>query len=406
VKVPISDGFQRCLDSSTLTSYGMSKRSLISRYAQLLLEAKSTIRQINLTTLREKLQSQTPPIVIDVREVDEWMRGHIPGAHHIPASTMAQKIDSIVPDRSSPVVTFCGRGARAAFAALELQNLGYNNVVAADPGFLEWRALGLPVETPNLFSGAQVDRYARHLRLSEIGAEGQKRLMKARALVVGAGGLGAPALQYLAAAGLGTIGIMDDDDVAISNLQRQVIHGERHLGVPKVESAKAFIANLNSDVAVESLPERLSAENVDAVLNRGWDVILDGMDNFEGRYILNDAAAQRGIPLVHGAVHRFDGQITTLHPPHGPCYRCFHPSPPPAGLSPSCEEAGVLGVLPGVIGLLQATEALKVLLGIGNTLVGRVLHYDALNMQFRSIALARQESCPGCQHAPTAPAHR
>jgi len=308
---------------------------------------------------------------------------------------------SRLPDKDAKIVTICAAGIRSAFAAKVLQELGYTNVESANPGFNQWKDQGLPTTQPFAFTDAQLNRYSRHLLLPEVGEQGQAKLLQGRVLLLGAGGLGSPAALYLAAAGVGTIGIVDGDTVDESNLQRQVLHGLDRVGEPKVESGKRTIENLNPDVNVIAFNERLTRQNVDRIFDQDWDVIVDGLDNFATRYLVNDASVWKDIPVVHGSIFRFDGQVTTFWPRHGPCYRCLYPEPPPPHLAPSCAEAGVLGVLPGAIGTLQATEAVKIVLERGDPLVGRLLQYDSLQMQFRTFKLRRNKDCQVCGDHPT-----
>jgi molybdopterin/thiamine biosynthesis adenylyltransferase/rhodanese-related sulfurtransferase len=370
-------------------------------YSDLLVEVKGAVRQLSLEDLHAKLASKEPMTLVDVREKDEWRQGFIPGALHLPRGFLEMQAESKLPDKSAPIVVYCAGGVRSAFAARTLADLGYSNVLSANPGFVRWKDSGLPVEKPADLTAAQLDRYSRHLLLPEVGEKGQEKLLKARVLMLGAGGLGAPAGLYLAAAGIGTLGIVDNDVVEASNLQRQVIHGTDRVGTSKVLSAKKTIENLNPDVQVQVFDERLNSSNIDRIFDQGWDVIVDGLDNFPTRYLVNDASVWKKIPVVHGSIFRFDGQVTTFWPHKGPCYRCLYPEPPPAHLAPSCAEAGVLGILPGVVGSIQATEAIKIVLGAGEPLVGRLLTYDSLKMQFRTLRLRRDKDCPVCGDAPT-----
>jgi molybdopterin/thiamine biosynthesis adenylyltransferase len=290
---------------------------------------------------------------------------------------------------------------RSVFAVKTLVDLGYSNVVSANPGFVRWKDLKYPIEEPVQLTPAQLDRYSRHILLPEVGERGQEKLLQARVLMLGAGGLGAPAGLYLAAAGVGTLGIVDADVVDASNLQRQIIHATSRVGTPKVESAEKAMRDLNPDVKVVKFEERLTSENVDRIFGQGWDAIVDGCDNFPTRYLVNDASLFHDIPVIHGSIFRFDGQVTTFMPHVGPCYRCLYPEPPPPHLAPSCAEAGVLGILPGIIGTLQATEAIKLILGQGDPLVGRLLTYDSLRMTFRTLKLRRDKHCPACGENPS-----
>jgi len=370
-------------------------------YADLLLEVNERVTQVSLEELRARQERGEKFVLVDVREKDEWRQGHIPGSIHIPRGFLEMQAASRLPKKDARIVTICAAGIRSAFAAKVLDDLGYTNVETANPGFVQWKDRGFPVETPFAFTDAQLDRYSRHLLLPEVGESGQQKLLEGRVLLLGAGGLGSPAALYLAAAGVGKLGIIDADTVDASNLQRQIIHGLDRVGQSKVKSAAQSIANLNPDVEVITFDERLVSTNVDRVFDHGWDVIVDGLDNFPTRYLVNDASVFKGIPVVHGSIFRFDGQVTTFWPGKGPCYRCLYPEPPPAHLAPSCAEAGVLGVLPGMIGVAQATEAVKILLGQGEPLVGRLLQYDSLKMEFRTFKLRRNTHCPVCGDEPT-----
>jgi molybdopterin/thiamine biosynthesis adenylyltransferase len=318
-----------------------------------------------------------------------------------PRGFLEMQAEQKLPDKNARIITYCAGGIRSAFAAKVLQDLGYKHVESANPGFVRWKDMRYPMETPPDLTPAQLDRYARHIMLPEVGETGQEKLLKARVLCLGAGGLGSPAALYLAAAGVGTLGLIDADVVDASNLQRQILHGTSTVGVPKVESGRQRLADLNPDVNVVAFEERLTSDNVDRVLDHGWDVIVDGLDNFPTRYLINDASIWKDIPVVHGSIFRFDGQVTTFVPKQGPCYRCLYPEPPPAHLAPSCAEAGVLGVLPGIIGTIQATEAVKLILGQGKPLNGRLLMYDSLGMGFRTLKLRRDPECPVCGEKPT-----
>jgi molybdopterin/thiamine biosynthesis adenylyltransferase/rhodanese-related sulfurtransferase len=359
-----------------------------------------SVREIDVEEARERLEDGDAALV-DVREVPEWSEGHLTGAVLVPPATVRDEIGSVVPDRSTPVILYCRSGKRSADAAKTLHELGYSDVVSVAGGILDWKEHGFPVEIPSSAEDERRRRYSRHLLIPEVGAEGQQKLLNARVLLIGAGGLGSPAALYLAAAGVGTLGIVDDDAVDETNLQRQIIHSTDRLGDPKGESAKRTIEALNPDVDVELFPERLTSENADRILGEGWDVIVDGADNFPTRYLLNDAAVWHDIPVVHGSIFRFEGQATVFKPGDGPCYRCLFPEPPPPELAPSCAEGGVLGVLPGIVGSLQANEALKLVLGIGEPLVGRLLLVDALATSFTEISLRRDPDCPVCGKSPT-----
>ncbi len=369
-------------------------------YRELLNEVKTEIEEIDASTAAALVESPDA-VFVDVRERDEWDEGHIPGAIHVPRGNLESRIENAVTDRSARIVLYCASGARSAFAAKTLEELGYDDVASLAGGFTDWKRNGFPTQLPQGLGEEQRRRYSRHLLIPEVGEEGQLRLLEARILLIGAGGLGSPASLYLAAAGVGTLGIVDDDTVDATNLQRQIVHSTDRLGDSKAESAKQTIEALNPDVTVKTYRERLTSENADRILGEGWDVIVDGADNFPTRYLLNDASVWHGIPVVHGSIYRFEGQVTVFKAKEGPCYRCLFPQPPPPELAPSCAEGGVLGVLPGVIGSIQANEALKLALGIGEPLVGRLLLFDALAASFTEVSLRRDPACPVCGDTPT-----
>ena len=373
----------------------------MATYRELLARVKEEIDEISTIEAHERLESSESPLFVDVREPDEWEEGHVPGAIYTGRGRLEQRIEGLVPDKSRSLVVYCSAGSRSAFAAKALGELGYENVVNLAGGFADWKRNGFEVTIPRVLSPEQRSRYSRHLLIPEVGEEGQQRLLDARVLLVGAGGLGSPASLYLAAAGVGTLGIVDDDVVDESNLQRQIAHSTLRLGDPKVESARDTLTALNPDVKVKTFNERLSSENIDRILAEGWDVIVDGADNFPTRYLVNDAAVWHGIPVVHGSIYRFEGQATVFQPGEGPCYRCLFPTPPPPELAPSCAEGGVLGVLPGVIGSIQANEAIKLVAEIGEPLVGRLLLFDSLSATFTEVALRRDPDCPVCGEHPS-----
>ncbi len=370
-------------------------------YSDLLSEVKSQVRPVSLDEIKRRLEAREDYVLVDVREKDEVRQGFIPGAVHVPRGFLEMQAEQRLPNKGAKLVVYCAGGVRSAFAAKSLVELGYQHVESANPGFVRWKDLGYPVEKPPELTPEQLDRYSRHLLLPEVGEKGQEKLLRARVLLLGAGGLGSPAALYLAAAGVGTLGIIDNDVVDASNLQRQILHGTAKVGVPKVESGAERIRDLNPDVNVVPFRERLTSENVDRIFDHGWDVVVDGLDNFPTRYLVNDASVWKNVPVVHGSIFRFDGQVTTFWPKKGPCYRCLYPEPPPPHLAPSCAEAGVLGVLPGIVGTIQATEAIKIILGQGDPLVGRLLTYESLKMQFRTLKLRRDPSCPVCSDSPT-----
>ena len=365
------------------------------------MHAKPDVAEIDAVSVAARLAEATPPLLVDVREQYEWDDARIDGAVHVPLAHLEARIGEVAPDRARPIVLYCASGVRSALGAETLTRLGYAEVASLAGGIVEWHRVGLPSVAEVELTDAQRRRYSRHLLLPEVGVEGQRRLLEARILLIGAGGLGSPAALYLAAAGVGTLGIVDDDVVDETNLQRQILHSTERLGEPKSDSARATIEALNPDVDVRTFDERLSAATVERVLAEGWDVIVDGADNFPTRYLVNDAGVWHRIPVVHGSIYRFEGQATVFAPPAGPCYRCLFPEPPPPELAPSCAEGGVLGVLPGVIGSLQATEALKLVLGTGEPLVGRLLLYDAGAASFSEVRVRRDPSCPVCGDQPT-----
>jgi molybdopterin/thiamine biosynthesis adenylyltransferase/rhodanese-related sulfurtransferase len=367
-------------------------------YREILQQVKAEIDEISA---RDAAALADPPLFLDVRERDEWDEGHIPGALHLPRGNLESRVEQLAPERDRRIVVYCAGGSRSAFAARTLRELGYGDVQSLVGGYTDWKRSGFPTQLPRSLGAEQRARYSRHLLIPEVGEEGQAKLLDSRILLVGAGGLGSPASLYLAAAGIGRIGIVDEDVVDASNLQRQIVHSTERLGEPKVASAKRTIEALNPDVEVVAYQERLTSENVDRILADGWDVIVDGADNFPTRYLVNDASVWHDVPVVHGSIYRFEGQVTVFQPNDGPCYRCLFPTPPPPELAPSCAEGGVLGVLPGIIGSLQANEALKLALGAGDTLVGRLLLFDALEPSFTEVKLRRDPACPVCGESPT-----
>ena len=339
-------------------------------------------------------------VLVDVRETDEWDAGHLPGARHVPRGHLESRIEGAAPDRSQRVVLYCASGNRSALAAHTLRDqLGYEHVESLTGGITLWKDRGYEVEVPRALTKEQRERYSRHLLVPEIGLEGQTKLLDAKVLLLGAGGLGSPTALYLAAAGVGTLGIVDDDDVDLSNLQRQVIHTTDGIGTAKVDSAERAVRELNPDVHVVKYKTRLDASNIMDIIP-GYDVIVDGVDNFPTRYLLNDATVRLQIPVVSASILGFDGQLSVFKPYDGPCYRCLYPVPPPAELAPSCGANGVLGVLPGTMGLLQATEVVKLVVGAGEPLIGRLLLYEALGATFTELKVRRDPECPICSRPP------
>ena len=345
-------------------------------------------------------QNGNGAVIVDVREQQEFEESHLPGALHVPRGHLESRIEGAARDRSQRVVLYCASGNRSALAAKTLQDeLGYENVESMTGGITLWKDRGFDVEVPRRLSDEQRERYSRHLLVPEIGIEGQLKLLDAKVLLLGAGGLGSPTALYLAAAGVGTLGIVDDDEVDLSNLQRQIIHSNDRVGVAKVDSAEEAISGLNPDVEVVKYQTRLDASNIMEIIE-GYDVIVDGVDNFPTRYLLNDASVRLKIPVVSASILGFDGQLSVFAPYEGPCYRCLYPTPPPAELAPSCGANGVLGALPGVMGVLQAIEVVKLVTGAGEPLIGRLLLYEALSTQFTDLKLRRDPECPICSRDP------
>jgi molybdopterin/thiamine biosynthesis adenylyltransferase/rhodanese-related sulfurtransferase len=366
--------------------------------ADLLRQVKSEIDEIDPSQVNELLQEGVT--IIDVREAEELASGLLPGAKHVPRSYLETRIEGIVPDRSAHVILYCASGNRSAYGARTLRDdLGYEQVESMTGGIALWKDRGYEVDVPRTLTAEQRDRYSRHLLIPEIGTDGQQKLLDAKVLLLGAGGLGSPTALYLAAAGVGTLGIVDDDTVDLSNLQRQVIHSTQRVGIPKVDSAEESIHALNPDVNVVKYPVRLDASNIMEIIE-GYDVIVDGVDNFPTRYLLNDATVRLRIPVVSASILGFDGQLSVFKPYEGPCYRCLFREPPPAELAPSCGANGVLGVLPGTMGLLQATEVVKLILGIGDPAIGRLLLYDALAATLTEVKVHRDPECPICSRPP------
>jgi len=367
----------------------------VPTFDALLRELRTQIPEVEPTALTGELGHARAPALIDVREADEHAQGTIPGAVHIPRGFLELRIERAVPDRERPVVLYCQGGTRSLLAGRSLAELGYTQVRSLAGGFTAWKRAGLPWAQPLALRPDQEARYSRHTLIPEVGVAGQLALLGAKILCIGAGGLGSPSSMYLAAAGVGTLGMIDDDVVDASNLQRQILHATDRVGVPKVDSAETTLRGLNPDVKVHKHRTRITAANA-VELIAPYDVVIDGADNFATRYLVNDVALRLGKPVVHASIFRFEGQITVFPAQGSPCYRCLYPQPPPPEEAPSCAEAGVLGVLPGIMGVLQATEAIKLVLGIGDTLAGRLLVYDALKTRFRELKLRRDPACPTC----------
>ena len=367
--------------------------------AEVIRKIRSQVEEVDPSEVREHLGNGV--VLVDVRESEEWDAGHIPGAKHVPRGYLESRIEGAVKDRDQRVVLYCASGQRSALAANTLrEQLGYENVASMNGGITLWKDRGYDVEVPKSLTKEQRERYSRHILVPEIGLEGQTKLLEAKVLLLGAGGLGSPTALYLAAAGVGTLGIVDDDEVDLSNLQRQVIHTTDRIGVPKVDSAEESVKAINPDVNVVKYKTRLDASNIMDIIP-GYDVIVDGVDNFPTRYLLNDATVRLGIPVVSASILGFDGQLSVFKPHDGPCYRCLYPVPPPADMAPSCGANGVLGVLPGTMGLLQATEVIKLVTGAGEPLVGRLLLYEALGATFTELKVRRDPECEICSKDPS-----
>lgn len=368
---------------------------MATTFRELLATVKKGIREISVDEVKKLIDSKAKVKLVDVREGEEYSAGRLPGAISVPRGFLEIRIEDKA-GRDEQVILYCAAGTRSALAAKTLADMGYQNVVSMTGGYNRWHDAAYPTDKPFNLTPSQKERYRRHLSIPEVGEEGQAKLLKSKVLMMGAGGLGSPAALYLAAAGVGTLGIIDMDVVDLSNLQRQILHSHEREGMPKTASAAEAIAALNPDVKVVPFQERLTSDNVSRILE-GFDLVLDGGDNFPTRYLLNDACVLHNKPNIHGSIYRFEGQVTTFVPRQGPCYRCLYPQPPPAELAPSCAEAGVLGVLPGVIGLFQAIEALKLIVGFGQPLVGRLLTFDALSTSFSTLKLRRDPTCPVCR---------
>lgn len=367
---------------------------------QLMDEARQQVPECGIDDVRQHIANGRAITLLDVREKEEYREGHLAGAVAIPRGFLELRVEEVIPDTTTPIVAYCGSGARSLLAGKLLKEMGYRDVVSMAGGFSAWKAAGHPWVQDRQFTAEQLTRYSRHFLLPEVGEAGQAKLLDARVLLVGAGGLGSPAAYYLAAAGVGTLGIVDHDVVDLSNLQRQILHANDRIGMPKVESARQTLTALNPDVTVVGHRERLSSENIMRLI-ADYDIIVDGCDNFPTRYLINDACVMAGKPNVHGSIFQFEGQATVFYPGKGPCYRCLFPEPPPPGAAPSCQEAGVLGVLPGLVGCVQALEAIKLILDAGRPLIGRMVYFDTLSMEPRIHKLRRDPHCPVCGPHPT-----
>lgn len=373
---------------------------MASDFRSYLSDVKKTITETTPAELKQWLDKKEDLLLVDVREKEEQKNGVIPGAHLIPRSFLEMKIEDLETHRHRKIVLYCAGGTRSALSAASIKHLGYSNVISLAGGYGAWQHQGFPIEQRASLTESQRARYTRHLILPEVGEAGQIKLLQSRVLIIGAGGLGSPAALYLAAAGVGTIGIIDNDVVDQSNLQRQILHNEKTVGIPKVESAMQTLNALNPDAKVIPFNTRLTSTNIREILDQ-FDIIVNGCDNFSTRYLLNDAAVLMNKPIVDGSIFRFEGQCSVIMPGQGPCYRCLYPTPPPPEMAPSCQEAGVFGVLPGIIGCLQGVEVIKLALGIGEPLIGRLLMYDALKQKFREMKIRRDPGCPVCGETPS-----
>jgi adenylyltransferase/sulfurtransferase len=370
-------------------------------FQEIMADARKEVPEVSAQQVNELLKNNgKSPILIDVRESDEWRQGHLEGAIPLPRGFLEIKVESTVTDKNAPIIAYCAGGVRSLLAAKVMKEMGYQNVSSMAGGYGAWKNGGFKWVQDFQYTPEQLIRYSRHFLLPEVGEDGQAKILQAKVLMVGAGGLGSPSAYYLAAAGVGTLGIIDNDVVDISNLQRQILHANDRVGVPKVESAKKTLEGLNPDVKVVPYQAKLTSENIMEII-KDYDLVIDGCDNFPTRYLVNDACVLTKKPNVHGSIFQFEGQATVFYPGKGPCYRCLYPEPPPAEMAPSCAEAGVLGVLPGLIGVIEALEAIKVILGKGDTLIGRLLHFNTLTMEINTLKLRRDPSCPMCGDNPT-----
>jgi molybdopterin/thiamine biosynthesis adenylyltransferase/rhodanese-related sulfurtransferase len=368
--------------------------------AELLRQVKQDVKEVDPKQVHDIVTNGYKAVVVDVRDQHEVDEGRIPGAVHVPRGHLETRIENAVKDKDAHVIVYCQSGNRSAFAADTLaRHLGYTNVESMTGGITLWKDRGYEVEQPQTLTAEQRERYSRHTLIPEIGVEGQLKLLNSKVLLLGAGGLGSPAALYLAAAGVGTLGIVDNDVVDLSNLQRQVAHSNDRIGMAKVDSAEISINEINPEVKVVKHQLRMDASNIMEFLG-DYDVVIDGLDNFPTRYLLNDASVRLGIPVVSASILGWDGQISVFKPYDGPCYRCLYPTPPPAELAPSCGANGVLGALPGVMGMLQTVETVKLIIGAGEPLIGRLLLYDALQQSFTELKVRRDPGCPVCSREP------
>jgi sulfur-carrier protein adenylyltransferase/sulfurtransferase len=370
-------------------------------FQDIMAEARKDVPEITPQQVNDLLTNNGKShVLLDVRESDEWRQGHLEGALPLPRGFLEIKVETAIPDKNAPIIAYCAGGVRSLLAAKAMKEMGYQNVSSMSGGYTAWKNGGFKWVQDFQYTPEQLIRYSRHFLLPEVGEAGQAKLLQAKVLMVGAGGLGSPSAYYLAAAGVGTLGIIDNDVVDISNLQRQILHANDRVGTPKVESAKKTLEALNPDVKVIPYNAKLTSENIMEII-KDYDLVVDGCDNFPTRYLVNDACVLAGKPNVHGSIFQFEGQATVFYPGKGPCYRCLYPEPPPAEMAPSCAEAGVLGVLPGLIGVIEALEAIKIILDKGDTLVGRLVHFNTLTMEINTLKLRRDPNCPMCGDHPT-----
>ncbi len=369
-------------------------------FKELMDEARKDVPEWTPEQVEKALANGGGHKVLDVREKEEYRDGHLPGAVSVPRGFLDMQVEEVVPDKGTPLILYCAGGTRSLLAGRTLKEMGYADVVSMSGGYGQWKGAGHEWVQDFQFTPEQLKRYDRHFILPEVGEEGQAKLLQSKVLLIGAGGLGSPAAYYLAAAGVGTLGIVDNDVVDMSNLQRQIIHNNERVGMSKVESARETINTLNPDINVIGYETRVSSENIMEII-ADYDVILDGCDNFPTRYLVNDACVMSGKPNVHGSIFQFEGQASVFYPGRGPCYRCLFPEPPPPGAAPSCQEAGVLGVLPGLVGCVQALEAMKIILDVGKPLIGRMMYFDTLSMELRIHKLRKDPECPVCGEQPT-----
>lgn len=368
-------------------------------YKQLMEEARQEIPEVSIDEVKNRVERGENWTLLDVREREEYREGHLESSLSLPRGFLEIRVEEAVPDKSAPIIAYCAGGVRSLIAARTLKEMGYENVVSMSGGYTAWKNAGNKWVADRQFTQEQITRYARHFTLPEVGEKGQAKLLDGKVLCIGAGGLGSPAAYYLAAAGVGTIGIIDHDVVDMSNLQRQILHTNDRVGMPKVESAQKTLNALNPEVKIIGFNERLSSENVMRIIG-DFDIIVNGCDNFPTRYLINDACVMAKKPLVDGSIFQFEGQATVFYPGRGPCYRCLFPEPPPPGAAPSCAEAGVLGVLPGLVGCVQALETMKLILGAGRPLIGRMMHFDTLSSEVRVLKLRRDPNCLVCSENP------